>query len=124
MVYFILIFAMVIILTTAFLYRVIKWFRYQCSLFNVKDLAYGAKGDGRTDDTDAIQKAINASYRNGGGTLFVPDGTYIIKSSSLFTPSVFSITGYGCIFRPIPSNEPLLFIIKKFDTYLNSSAQS
>ena len=35
---------------------------------------YGAKGDGTTDDTTAIQAAINAAY---GGTLYFPAGMYV-----------------------------------------------
>jgi hypothetical protein len=44
-------------------------------LFNVK--SFGAVGDGATDDTIAIQSAINAAYLAGGGTVFLPVGTYI-----------------------------------------------
>ena len=44
---------------------------------NVKDK--GARGDGRTDDTAAIQAAIN-KVAGTGGTVFVPDGTYMINS--------------------------------------------
>lgn len=38
--------------------------------FNV--LAYGARGDNATDDSGAIQAAINAAYDAGGGTVFLP----------------------------------------------------
>lgn len=44
--------------------------------FNVED--YGAVHDGVTDDTAAIQAAINAAHDAGGGKVFLPGGTYII----------------------------------------------
>lgn len=44
---------------------------------NVKD--YGAIGDGVVDDTSAFQVAINAVKQKGGGTVFVPTGTYSLK---------------------------------------------
>ena len=43
--------------------------------YNVKD--YGAKGDGQTVDTKAIDAAINAASEKGGGTVFFPAGTYL-----------------------------------------------
>ena len=45
--------------------------------YNVKN--YGAAGDGTTDDTTAIQNAINA-MPNTGGVVFLPPGTYKITS--------------------------------------------
>ena len=44
--------------------------------------AYGATGNGRTDDTAAIQAAINAAMAAGGGTVTVPVGTYLLDSYS------------------------------------------
>lgn len=44
-------------------------------LYNVK--VYGAKGDGVTDDTSAILSAI-AAIPTTGGTLYFPDGNYLI----------------------------------------------
>lgn len=48
--------------------------------FNVKD--FGAKGDGVTIETKAIQAASDAAYANGGGIVVIPEGTYL--SGALF----------------------------------------
>jgi Pectate lyase superfamily protein len=61
------------------------------AVFNVK--AYGAKGDGSTDDTTAIQAAITAAAVNGGTVRF-PTGTFIINSGPL-TVTGFKITLVG-----------------------------
>ncbi len=44
--------------------------------FNVKD--FGAKGDGVTNDTAAVQAALDAAHAAGGGTVYAPTGTYIV----------------------------------------------
>ena len=43
-------------------------------IINVKD--WGAKGDGSTDDSTAIQAAINYCISKGGGKVFFPIGKY------------------------------------------------
>ena len=43
--------------------------------YNVTD--YGAKGDGLTNNTKAINTAIEAAAKNGGGTVFFPAGEYL-----------------------------------------------
>lgn len=44
--------------------------------------AFGAKGDGSTDDTVAIQAAINSITTTvGGGIIFFPSGFYIISTT-------------------------------------------
>lgn len=41
---------------------------------------YGAKGDGSTDDTSAVQAAINDAITAGGGIIYFPAGTYNLTS--------------------------------------------
>ncbi len=45
---------------------------------SVRSAPYNAKGDGVTDDTAAIQACINVAAGTGG-TVVVPDGTYMIN---------------------------------------------
>ena len=47
------------------------------ALFNVLD--YGAVGDGVTDDTAAIQAAINAAAAQGGGIVKLPYGQFLVS---------------------------------------------
>ena len=47
----------------------------QAPVYNVK--TYGAKGDGTTLDTQAIDKAIDAANAAGGGTVYFPAGDYL-----------------------------------------------
>ncbi len=56
---------------------------------NVKD--FGAKGDGKTDDTAAFQAALD-SVKETGGTVFVPIGTYLIKSH-IYVPNSVTLEG-------------------------------
>ncbi|MBQ2334139.1 MAG: right-handed parallel beta-helix repeat-containing protein [Prevotella sp.] len=50
-------------------------------VFNVKD--FGAKGDGKTLDHIAINKAIDAAVASGGGQVVLPAGTYLCGSIHL-----------------------------------------
>jgi polygalacturonase len=45
--------------------------------------AYGARGDGKTVDTPAVNRAIEAAAAMGGGTVHFPAGTYLCFSIRL-----------------------------------------
>jgi polygalacturonase len=51
------------------------------AVFDVK--AFGAKGDGKTQERDAINKAIEAAAAAGGGTVHFPPGVYVSGSIRL-----------------------------------------
>lgn len=63
---------------------------------NVK--GYGAKGDGTTDDTAALQAAIDDAQSNSigaGRTVFMPAGNYKITASLVISKQFVSIVGDG-----------------------------
>ena len=60
----------------------------ETGFYNVRD--YGAVGDGVTDDRASIQSALDACRTAGGGTVFLPTGTYLISSTQ-----THPITGGG-----------------------------
>lgn len=58
-------------------------------VFNVK--AYGAKGDGHTDDTFAVQAAIDAA--GAGATVYFPHGNYCVNGGIAVTQPSVQLTG-------------------------------
>jgi len=55
---------------------------------------FGATGNGTTDDTTALQAGLTAVGNNGGGTFYIPEGTYLI-SSILQVPNNIDVVGDG-----------------------------
>src|SRR5450759_3848240 len=51
------------------------------SAYNVRD--YGARGDGSSDDTAAIQKAIDSAGSTAIKTVFIPAGNYLVTAASV-----------------------------------------
>src|SRR5688500_16819066 len=57
-------------------------------------LSHGAAGDGVQDDTAFIQAALDSARDEGGGTVFLPVGTYKI-TSALKMASRVTLRGAG-----------------------------
>jgi hypothetical protein len=63
---------------------------------------HGAQGNGVTDDSVAVRAAIDEASAAGGGTVYFPNGTYIVSEhlNNVGSPTFYSIN--------IPSNVALL----------------
>ena len=54
-------------------------------VFNVCD--FGARGDGVHNETAAFRAALNAAEENGGGTVYVPRGRYMLTGALILGPN-------------------------------------
>jgi hypothetical protein len=62
------------------------------AVFNVRD--YGATGDGHSDDSPALERAVAALNAAGGGELFFPAGTYL-HSGEITVSGQVTVSGAG-----------------------------
>ena len=82
------------------------------NFYNVKN--FGAKGDGITDDAPSIRNICNIINKRGGGTLYIPAGTYFIDSyieyieGNPYSRSAFQILGN---FEVVGEGESSKFLI-------------
>jgi len=72
---------------------------------SVREPPYSAAADGRTDDTSAFQRALDAVHTAGGGIVFVPTGTYLI-ATHLRVPAGTALVGVGCAPQAYSPKEP------------------
>src|SRR3974390_2291429 len=63
-------------------------------------LDFGAKGDGKTDDTAAFQKALDAASKAGGGVVYAPRGNYFF-AGHLSVPGAVTLKG---MWESVPSH--------------------
>jgi parallel beta-helix repeat protein len=82
---------------------------------NVKD--YGATGNGSTDETNAIQSAIDAV--SPGGTVYIPDGTYMINATAIPSGGThgLEINGKSNVTINLSSRAVLKAITNSSDSY-------
>ncbi len=78
-------FFVIVVASLAFLFGIPDWqakaTAQRSVFFNIRD--HGARGDGKTLDSAAINKAIETAAARGGGTVYFPAGTYLSFSIRL-----------------------------------------
>lgn len=68
-------------------------FNAQNNFIDVK--SFGATGDGLTDDTKAINNALDYAAQNNYGTLFIPSGTYMVDGTDPLASGNYLSTSGG-----------------------------
>ena len=66
--------------------------------YSVRD--FGAKGDGKTDDTAAFQKALDTAGQAGGGVVHAPRGNYFF-AGHLNVPNAVTLKG---VWESVPAH--------------------
>ena len=61
---------------------------------------FGSKGDGKTDDTAAFQKALDTAGKAGGGVVYAPRGNYYF-TGHLKVPSAVTLKG---VWESVPAH--------------------
>lgn len=61
-------------------------------LYNVQDAPFNALADGLSDDTDALQSALDLAGEQGGGIVYLPAGLYALYGN-LVVPSGVELRG-------------------------------
>ena len=70
---------------------------------------FGAKADGKTKDTDAIAKALDAAEKAGGGTVHFPAGTYLTGAVMLRSKvGIHLDKGATLLFSTDPADYPVV----------------
>ena len=67
-------------------------------VYSVRD--FGAVGDGKTDDTAAFQKALDAAHEARGGVVYAPRGNYFF-AGHLNVPDAVTLRG---VWESVPSH--------------------
>lgn len=93
--------------------------------YNVRD--FGAKGDGRTDDTLAIRSAVAFVASRNGGRLQFPEGDYVVGNSPEY-PNFKGITlPSGIIIEGTGSNStdsPIGNVVKRYASRITLQGQN
>lgn len=84
-------------------------FPLQASIVDVTTPPYNAKGDGKTDATDAIQRALD-DHPNGNYIIYLPKGTYLVSKTITWPRGADTASAYR---RTIMQGQDMLGTIIK-----------
>lgn len=71
----------------------------QLQLYFVSVVDFGAVGDGKVDDSQAFQKAVEFCEKNSKKSLFIPHGNYLLLNPITFKRGGLQILGVGALLR-------------------------
>lgn len=80
--------------------------------------AYGATGDGATDDTAALQAAVNAAFA-ARTTVYLPAGVYMVSAPIVLPPGeglTIAGSGWGTRLKLAPAADTFIFEMQGEDT--------
>ncbi|MFE2774588.1 glycosyl hydrolase family 28-related protein [Aerococcus urinaeequi] len=83
---------------------------------------FGAIGDGITDDTIAIQKAIDYVRNRGGGTVFIPSGIFIANLTIYSNVHLKGSSVDNTILKSKPNSNEDVIKSYEFETYTGTTA--
>ena len=106
----------------------VDFYRREFQFLNIK--WFGVKGDGVTDDTVAIQKAIDFQKNNGNGwsgniasqKIFFPSGIYIVSDSlNIYNSLLIEGESKSSVIIEMADNAKNIFNYSEVQTYVNNS---
>lgn len=77
-------------------------------VYSVKD--YGAIGNGIADDSASFQAAIDAAHAAGGGTVYIPNGTWIVRDLDSYGGVYIEGQSWNALIKKKSDGEQLLVI--------------
>lgn len=83
---------------------------------------FGAVGDGITDDTQAIQTAIDFAHTNGINKIYIPKGTYMIKCHDSEYPYGTPYNPYGMVGYDDPNRHYGISLYSDIELWLDNDA--
>jgi Pectate lyase superfamily protein len=85
-------------------------------IFDAADPRYGAIGDGVTDNTEAIQGAINDANEAGGGLVYIPAGTFMTGTFKMRSNVTLRTAGRGVTVLKLIAGKTDLLSTEKLGT--------